>query len=114
MSNGVDLGFGILAMMEILMLKIRENKLNKLCCRIMKGRLLGTNSFIENQHIFWHLSLDILSIRNNLAYRGINIFNIFCPLCNLHLKPMLHVFTDCQIALKTLTNLAPWLHMDIP
>jgi len=46
----------------------------------------------------WRLLLDKLPTRANLIKRGLQIRNMWCPLCQEGVETTQHLFTTCKVA----------------
>nr|KAJ0228233.1 hypothetical protein LSAT_V11C100039910 [Lactuca sativa] len=56
----------------------------------------------------WRVRLGKLSTRLNLAQRGVNIPNTFCPLCNAFEENEVHIFKKCSKTLEIHGHIHTW------
>jgi len=74
------------------------------------------NTFVPIKvNIFtWRLSLNKIPIRDNLDKRGIDIHSLLCPVCDLEIETVRHLFFSCQMARDIWKNIGRWWALDIP
>nr|XP_043625865.1 uncharacterized protein LOC122597324 [Erigeron canadensis] len=59
----------------------------------------------------WLVSLDRLPTRNNLAYKGMDMPSIRCPLCDNFVETCDHVFDSCEFASYVRAGVSNWLQI---
>ncbi|GJW85507.1 RNA-directed DNA polymerase, eukaryota, reverse transcriptase zinc-binding domain protein [Tanacetum coccineum] len=62
----------------------------------------------------WRLMLNKLPFRVNLDRRGIDVNSILCPICQMDIEMINHIFFSCDMALDLWAKLARWWDLDIP
>ncbi|GJZ83465.1 RNA-directed DNA polymerase, eukaryota, reverse transcriptase zinc-binding domain protein [Tanacetum coccineum] len=62
----------------------------------------------------WRLMLNKLPYRVNLDRRGIDVGSILCPIFQLDVETINHIFFSCDMALDLWAKLARWSDLDIP
>ncbi|GJV68852.1 RNA-directed DNA polymerase, eukaryota, reverse transcriptase zinc-binding domain protein [Tanacetum coccineum] len=62
----------------------------------------------------WRLMLNKLPSRVNLDRRGIDVGSILCPICQLDIEMINHIFFSYDMALDLWAKLARWWDLDIP
>ncbi|GKB49550.1 RNA-directed DNA polymerase, eukaryota, reverse transcriptase zinc-binding domain protein [Tanacetum coccineum] len=62
----------------------------------------------------WRLMLNKLPSRVNLDRRGIDVNSILCPICQMDIETINHIFFSCDMALDLWAKLARWWDLDIP
>ncbi|GJV81031.1 RNA-directed DNA polymerase, eukaryota, reverse transcriptase zinc-binding domain protein [Tanacetum coccineum] len=58
--------------------------------------------------------LNKLLSRVNLDRKGIDVGSILCPICQLDVETINHIFFSCDMALDLWAKLARWWDLDIP
>ncbi|GKA42376.1 RNA-directed DNA polymerase, eukaryota, reverse transcriptase zinc-binding domain protein [Tanacetum coccineum] len=62
----------------------------------------------------WRLILDRLPTRLNLSLKGLEITSIECPICNIGMESVDHVFLGCELALNIWRLVRVWTDIDMP
>ena len=68
------------------------------------------NSFvpIKVNTFTWRLGLNKISTRDNLDKRGIDIHSLLCPVCDLEIESVGHLFFSCQMARGIWKQIGRW------
>nr|GEU56188.1 reverse transcriptase domain, reverse transcriptase zinc-binding domain protein [Tanacetum cinerariifolium] len=74
-----------------------------ICCISIK-----VNIFIRR------LMLNKLPSKVNLDRRGIDVGSFLCPICQLDVETINHIFFSCDMVLELWAMLARWWSLDIP
>lgn len=63
---------------------------------------------------FWRARLDRLPMKFNLSKKGLEISSIICPVCDLQVECMEHLFFKCEIAARTWNVISRWIGLILP
>ena len=62
----------------------------------------------------WRLTLNKIPTRDNFDKRGIDIHSLICPVCDMEIETVSHLFFSCQMAQDIWKNIGRWWGLDIP
>ena len=51
--------------------------------------------------LVWRIMMDRLLTQSNLDFRGIDVPRTKCPICNLPVKQLDHLFIRCEVVART-------------
>lgn len=76
----------------------------------------GWNTFILSgvNILFWRLSLNKIPSRTNLDRQSIEVHSVLCPLCDVDVETVNHLFFTCGVASDLWNLLGSWWDLDFP
>nr|KAJ0219356.1 hypothetical protein LSAT_V11C300123990 [Lactuca sativa] len=63
--------------------------------------------------LVWRIRLNRLPTKSNLDHRGIDIPSTLCPIYNLEVEQLDHLFTKCKVPAKTWDAIFKWLDIQL-
>nr|GEY00804.1 RNA-directed DNA polymerase, eukaryota [Tanacetum cinerariifolium] len=67
---------------------------------------------IKVNMLAWKISLDGLTTRSNLFFRGLDIPLILCPFCNEVVESTSHIFFSCSLARQVMSKVCRWWELE--
>lgn len=62
--------------------------------------------------LVWRVLMDRIPTMFNLSSSRIDVSLILCPICELHVKQLHHLFVRCDVTVKIWDEMFVWLELD--